>query len=128
VASVLSARKLWPDKRGDGSVSVAVGFASSRSDLPGAVDRLLSSWTTDGPPSERALLEDLDQSPWSEQTPDGLEVAFEGRPGNRMWRDWMVSFTSWVDSAGEDVRAVAFVDRVGGSVRPLTSTALGEGE
>jgi hypothetical protein len=107
---------------------VAVRLAGAGTDLPGTVDRLLTAWTAHGPASSRDLLEDLDRPPWVEQTDEGIDVVSEGRPGTRMWKDWMVSFTSWVDSADQGVRPVAFIDRISGRTRPHTSTAPGESE
>ena len=63
------------------------------------------------------LLNDLDRSPWVEGTDDGVEVVFEGRPGNRMWKDWMVWLTSYIDGSDSDVEHQAFADRVGGGLR-----------
>jgi len=82
---VLAVLKLWPDKRSDGGVRVAMRFAGSHSDLLATFESLLTTWTADGPPSGRDLLEDLDRDPWSEQADEGVDVVFEGRPGNRMW-------------------------------------------
>lgn len=97
---------------------VAVRFAGSSPDPVGTIGRLLAAWEAEVFGSGRDLLNDLERSPWVEATEDGVEVLFEGRPGNRMWRDWMVWLTSYVDGQDGDLKHVAFVDRVGGQVRP----------
>jgi hypothetical protein len=79
--------------------------------------RLLGSWSQKRAESGPDLLQDLDRYPWTEVTDEGIEVVFEGRPASRTWKDWMVSFTRWVDWAPNDVTHIAFVDRVDGLVR-----------
>lgn len=111
------APQLWPDKRADGGVTVAVRFVGPGPDLTREVGRLLASWEAEVFRSGRDLLADLDRSPWVEATEDGVEVVFEGRSGNRTWKDWMVWLTSYVDASDVDVRHVAFADRIGGRVR-----------
>ena len=112
------ARQLWPSTRPDGSASVAVRLSGPSPNLAGVVQGLLASWEAEAFKAGRDLLEDLERSPWVESADDRVDVVFEGRPGSRLWKDWMVWFTSYVRASNPEVKREAFVDRVSNRVRP----------
>ena len=66
------------------------------------------------------LGESLVQPPYTREAADIVDVVFEGKAGSRLWRDWMVSFTSDLTKALPELEAEGFVDLVGGEVRALS--------
>jgi len=78
------------------------------------LDDYVSSW-----PAAFGIdpLEALTTYPAVEEVSEALvEVVFEGRPDNRLWKDAMVSFMHGLpDGAGE---FAGFYDRVGGRLHP----------
>jgi hypothetical protein len=120
-------RALFPHQRDDGSFTVAARFAVSGADTTESVRRRLAAWVSarnaDWPDG---LLGDFFSPPEIHQAgPDTLDVVFEGRPGSRMWKGWMVDLTRELRSV-EGTAFAGFWDLVTGrshpaSVRPPAS-------
>ena len=117
VTSMASPR--CPSPGSDNRVRVAVRFGGRSADPSGEVRRLVESWTAEQARGGADSAQDLEQPPRVEMTGEGVDVVFEGRPGNRRWNRWMTSFMRWVSTFSEEMHPVAIVDRTGGEVRPV---------
>lgn len=109
-------RSLWPQKRDDGSVVVAVRLRVAPSVVPD-IEALLANWMS-WISTERHvdLAQSLNRDPYVVERSGGVvDIVFEGRSGSRLWRDWLVSFTSELNHARPDVVRAGFWDLVGGS-------------
>ena len=109
--------KLWPARREDGSVSVAVRFTTPGSGASAAIRNRLQKWG-EWITVERGvnLLETLVRLPTATESHEYVEVTFDGRPGSRRWRDWMGSLVRDVEMNVPGVTYI-LIDLVGGETR-----------
>lgn len=112
-------RVLWPRKADDGSVRVAVRL-SATPDQREALEGLLAEWVKQI--SVRAPLSDsLQRSPYMvPRSNDEVDIVFESRPGNRLWRDWLVSLSADIDEKKPDIRRRGFWDLISGEPNPAS--------
>jgi len=111
----------WPQKRSDGTVSVAVRFVKARPGIADSIGLCLVDWLEAKASAGVNVLEDLLGPPTLEPCAADqtcVEVVFEGRPENRRWRDWLVEFTHVARSL-DGVQVDGFHDKVSGVVRPI---------
>lgn len=114
-------RNLWPQQHDDGSVTVALRLvvpAQTRNQL----DRVLQDWlrlaTEDRGVDLNASLRTL---PYVVERGNGaVDVVFEGLPGSKLWRDWLVWFSTHVQNSLADVRRVGFWDLVADRPNPAS--------
>lgn len=122
-------RSLWPQKREDGSVLVAVRLRAAPS-LVREIEALLANWKSWISAERRVDLgESLIRDPYIvAHSGDVVDVVFEGRSGSRLWRDWLVSFTSELKRAHPELKREGFWDLVGGSPNPASTHGETEAE
>jgi hypothetical protein len=107
-------------KRLDGSIVVAARFRVDRQDAASAVAECISRWD-----AQKAALgidtgADLATPPHAEELDKAsIEIVFEGKPGSRLWKDWLVDLTRDVTETVDGLHFEGFVDRVSGVVRPV---------
>jgi hypothetical protein len=109
-------KPLWPVEKDDGSVSVGGRVATAGgAETLDALRRFVAEWN-----AEHATVvgRDLSTPPYIEPVDGGtVEVVFDGRPNNKMWRDWMVVVTRALDES-DRFEVLGFNDRVSGRFRP----------
>jgi hypothetical protein len=116
---------LWPSKRDDGTVSVAVRLEVAELVSIKAVKRCVAQWFAEKSGAGIDLARDLSTPPHTEIVgPAGIDVVFDGTSNSRRWKDWMVDLTRelYVLSG---VRVCGFEDRVSGTCRALWDQADG---
>jgi hypothetical protein len=70
---------------------LAIRFAGESADPMDEVQRLVESWKAEQVRDGTDWSQDLERSPWVEMAGQGVDVAFDGRPGIRKWKKWMGS-------------------------------------
>lgn len=109
----------WPTKRLDGSIVVAARFRVDRQDGTGAVAECISRWDARKTALGVDTSADLATPPHAEEMDKtSIEIVFEGKPGSRLWKDWLVDLTRDVTETVDGLQFEGFVDRVSGVVRP----------
>lgn len=105
----------WPSMRPDGSISVGPRWAGTPTRLD-EVEELI-----------RRLIEGYDgasfdacfsKPPDFQREGDTVTVALHAKPGERLWKDWMVRICGDVQTAMPDLALVGFYDLVADKLRP----------
>jgi len=107
----------WPKRGVDGTVSVAVRVAVGGAEVADAVRLFVAEWIAE---KAAVLARDLVTPPYVEVAGEGtVEVVFDGRSDNGMWKDWMVALTGDLGRSVEGVQVLGFNDRVSEHFRPF---------
>ena len=109
---------MWPT-RPDGTTDVAAQFIAATPEAQLRLDEAVSTYVRRKAAQDSVdLLDDLEALPTVEAAPDDrLRVRFRGRPNTKLWRDWLVEFTSEANKTVEEAHFEGFFDYVTGSLR-----------
>ena len=112
----------FPENRADRTVSVASRFALTNVASQGVVAEYVTGWVYRKVQEDHIdLREDLVVLPWTEIPEEGfIDIIFDGRPGSRRWKDWMVYLTIDLKSSGIGVIFQCFYDRVAHAAHPAS--------
>lgn len=109
--------RLWPTKREDGTVSVAIRLEVSEMASIKPVKKCVARWFAEKTAAGVDLARDLSTPPHTEIVgSSGIDVVFNSTSDSRMWKDWVVDLTREVSAVG-GVRVCGFEDRVSGTFR-----------
>jgi hypothetical protein len=114
-------RPLFPAKRDDGSFAVAARFSLIGTTSVKTVEDRVTDWVRRKTVDDHVdLSNDLAVSPQVAVIgPDTLYVVFEGKPGSKLWKDWMVAVTQDL-MALSDLTFEGFYDLVTNSPHPAS--------
>jgi len=90
---------VFPMKREDGSFAVSARFSASQEEVLQRVDELIATWVRTKSDEHIDWTGDLVTVPTVKHVDkQTVEVVFDGKPGSRRWKDWMVSITQQLSS------------------------------
>ncbi len=113
----------FPAKRRDGSVAVAARFAEVGPETIERLEVFIAGWLR-GVSRYADLSRDLIESPYVMVEHEFTHVVFEGKPGARLWKDWMIFLTRDLAESSFGLTFLCFYDLVSGVAHPggLTNT------
>jgi hypothetical protein len=88
----MTARQVFPERRRDGSATVAAIFREPLIEVVDEVDLAFNDWRN--ALSHVDMTQDLAAEPMARPSDEGFRIVFEIRPGSRLWRDWAVALVS----------------------------------
>lgn len=103
--------KLWPSKDAKGGTKVAARYRVTDGDTLNLLRAEVDGWNSSTVGSE--LRAGLMRPPYVAESEDWTDIVFEGLPGNRLWRDCLVSFTRRLEQAHPEVQRIGFWDLIG---------------
>ena len=82
---------IFPSRRADGSLSVAARYSVSDTSQRKLINDYVAQWIRERPVlSKERQRHELLTDPYIVERPDGLlDIVFEGRPGSRLWKDYL---------------------------------------
>lgn len=108
----MTARQIFPQRRSDGSATVAAVFGQPLGAVVDEVDLAFAEWRD--ALSNVDMAEDLAAEPVARPSDEGFRVVFEIRPDSRLWRDWAVALVSALRARLGPGSFVGFFDDVSG--------------
>lgn len=114
------AGQLFPRERDDGSFTVAARFTVPNADARDLIRQRVSTWVAGRVEREQVdVLADLSSLPRVEEVDSSTaDVVFEGRPGSRLWKGFMVELTQELSDG--QAAFVGFWDLVAGKPHPAS--------
>src|SRR5262249_46056955 len=93
----------FPSKRADGSFSVSARFSVSDERVRKVVEDNVSQWVRKKVTDDHVDFgNELTAEPHLVALVDNrVDVVFDGRPGSRRWKDWMISIVQELTSSVE---------------------------
>ena len=110
----------FPTERADGSFAVAVRFSLPGRDVRATVETHLAEWVRKQAAfGEVDLATDLLNEPRVVSVTDNVvDIVFEGRPGARDWKDWLVDAVQELTSSIDELVWEGFLDLATGAADP----------
>lgn len=105
-------RQVFPQRRSDGSATVAAVFDKPLGEVVDEVDLAFAEWRN--ALSHVDMAEDLAAEPVARPSDEEFRVVFEIRPDSRLWRDWAVALVSALRARLGPGSFVGFFDEVSG--------------
>lgn len=111
----------FPQRRLDGTASVAARFELEHDAAAHAVVARVSSWVFDKKAMGIDITTDLSTEPYVVVGEGKLDVIFEVLPGSRRWKDWLVLLSQALSSSVAGIRFACFFDLVADRAHPAST-------